>query len=153
MRYWDDIEVGESYETPARTITEADLVMFSALTGDYHALHTDAEYARSSIYGERIAHGLLGLAYLQGLETRVPTDLAAMGSLGWTIDFVGPIRVSDTVHGQCRISAKRPSRKLDRGVVHVECLLVDHKGRILQRGEHRKLVRRRPPHEPHREDD
>lgn len=149
MRYWDDIDVGESYQTPARTVTETDIVMFSALTGDHHPLHTDEEHAKLSIYGGRIAHGLLGLAYLQGLETRVHTDLAAMGSLGWTVDFKAPIRIGDTISARCRVTGKRPTSKPDRGVLFVECTLVDQAGRTLQTGEHRKLVGRRPPQQAH----
>ena len=54
-RYFDEIQVGEAYESPGRTVTEADIVMFAGLSGDYNVLHTDAEFMKSSIFGERIA--------------------------------------------------------------------------------------------------
>src|SRR5207247_4536347 len=59
-RYFDEIEVGEEFESPGRTVTETDIVLFAGLSGDYNVLHTDAEFMKKSIFGERIAHGLLG---------------------------------------------------------------------------------------------
>jgi acyl dehydratase len=143
MRYWDDVPIGEAFETPGRTVTESDIIMFSGLTGDYHALHIDEEKARESIYGGRIAHGLLGLAYMQGLATRVPSDIASMGSLGWTIEFRAAIRVGDTIHARFEVADKRESRKLDRGILFVDARLMDQNGRLLQEGQHRRLVARR----------
>ena len=63
-QYFEDIQVGDEYLSPGRTITEADIVAFAGLSGDYNVLHTDAEFMKSSIFGERIAHGLLGLSDL-----------------------------------------------------------------------------------------
>jgi acyl dehydratase len=142
MRYWDDIEVGERFSSPGRTITEADVVMFGALTGDFMPFHMDEEFAKDTIYGSRIAHGLLGLSYMQGVITWVPTGIASMGSLGWTVDFRAPIRIGDTVHCDFEIAGKRPSRKLDRGVVFVACRLLNQDGQLVQEGEHRRMVRR-----------
>ena len=68
-RFFDDIEVGEAYESPGRTVTETDIVLFAGLSGDYNVLHTDAEFMKQSIFGERIAHGLLGLSIQAGLFT------------------------------------------------------------------------------------
>jgi acyl dehydratase len=143
MRYWDDVQVGEAFETPGRTVTEADIVMFSGLTGDYSALHIDEEAARASIYGGRIAHGLLGLALMQGLETWVPTGIASMGSLGWTVEFRAPIHAGDTIHARFEVVAKRETRKLDRGILFVDAQLIDQKGRLLQEGQHRRMVARK----------
>ena len=69
-QYFEDIEVGQEYVSPGRTVTEADIVAFAGLSGDYNVLHTDAEFMWTSIFGERIAHGLLGLAIQSGLGTR-----------------------------------------------------------------------------------
>ncbi|MBI4241201.1 MAG: acyl dehydratase, partial [Candidatus Rokubacteria bacterium] len=66
-RYFEEIQVGEEYLSPGRTVTEADIVIFAGLSGDYNVLHTDAEFMKSSIFGERIAHGLLGLGIQSGL--------------------------------------------------------------------------------------
>ena len=59
--YFEDYTLGERFVSPARTITEADIINFASLTGDWHPLHTDVEYAKSTPFGERIAHGMLTL--------------------------------------------------------------------------------------------
>ena len=74
------------YLSPGRTVTEADIVAFAGLSGDYNVLHTDAEFMRTSIFGERIAHGLLGLSISSGLGSRAMArpfaTLAFLGSAG-----------------------------------------------------------------------
>ena len=73
-QYFEDIQPGDEYLSPGRTVTEADIVAFAGLSGDYNVLHTDAEFMRTSIFGERIAHGLLGLAIAAAaLMIRGPT--------------------------------------------------------------------------------
>src|SRR2546428_1910364 len=101
--FFEDLKIGQEYTSPGRTVTETDVVLFAGLSGDYNVLHTDAEHMKGSLFGERIAHGLLGLAIQQGLATRgEPT--AAHGSLAalkWK--FKGPIRLGDTIYVRSRI--------------------------------------------------
>jgi acyl dehydratase len=144
MRYWEDVDIGWQYETPSRTVTEADVVMFAAMTGDFMGFHVDEEFAKQTIYGGRIAHGLLGLSYMAGMSTWVQTEIASMGSLGWTIDFRAPIRIGDTLTARAQIQSKRETSKPDRGIVVVGYSLVNQKEVLLQEGEHRRMVRRRP---------
>jgi len=66
-RYFEEMTVGDTVKSPGRTITETDIMLFAGPTGDYNPLHTDAEYAKTTIYGKRIAHGLLGLSVASGL--------------------------------------------------------------------------------------
>ena len=66
LRY-SDLEVGLKFRSPGRTITDADLVGFAGLTGDFSELHTSDVYAQASQFGRRVAHGMLGLAYAHGL--------------------------------------------------------------------------------------
>ena len=102
--YFEDIRVGEEYTSPGRTVTEADIVIFAGLSGDYNVLHTDAEHMKSSIFSERIAHGLLGLSIQQGLLGRVmpPSGAEQLGALKWK--FKGPIRIGDTIQVRSRIA-------------------------------------------------
>ncbi len=146
-RYWEDIEVGEEFTTASRTVTEADVVMFAALTWDSHPLHVDAEYARDSVYGGRIAHGLLGLAYMDGLKAHVPLEheLVSMGTLRWTVDFRAPIRIGDTITVRFRVAGKRETSKPDRGIIALQCQLVNQRGEVVQEAEHLRMIRRRPP--------
>ena len=101
-----DLHVGMSFRSPGRTITDADLMSFSGLTGDYSELHTSDVYAKSSQFGRRVAHGMLGLAYAHGLmwartgELR-ETAIAFLGITDWK--FVGPIFVGDTMFVNYRI--------------------------------------------------
>lgn len=80
--YFEDFEVGQRFVTPGRTVTEADVVNFAGVSGDYNPIHTDAEFAKSTPFGQRIAHGLLVLAMLTGLRQRTG-HLEARSSPGW----------------------------------------------------------------------
>src|SRR5437870_6189552 len=118
-RYFDEIQVGEEYESPGRTVTEADIVIFAGLSGDYNVLHTDAEFMKTSIFGERIAHGLLGLAIQSGLFSRSSKPYASLAFVGMRWKFKGPIKIGDTVRLRARVSAKHDDGKPDRGLVTV----------------------------------
>ena len=65
--FFDDIAVGDTWKSGARTVTETDIVMFAGLTGDYNPLHVDEEFAKETFYGARIAHGLYGAALVAGV--------------------------------------------------------------------------------------
>ena len=142
-RYWDDIEVGEAYESPGRTVTEADIVLFAGLSGDYNVLHTDAEFMKGSIFGERIAHGLLGLSIQSGLLTRAmaPYATIAFGGLRWK--FKAPIKIGDTIRVRARVVTKQET-KTDRGLVTLERTVVNQRGEVVQQGETDLIVERRP---------
>lgn len=143
--YFDDFKVGDEFVTPARTITEADVVNFAGLSGDYNPLHTDEEFGRQTIFGGRIAHGLLGLVVSTGLKQRLGiSDGTVMAFLGLTWNFKGPIRFGDTVHVRLRVAEKRETSKPDRGIIKHAVELVNQKGEIVQDGEHLLMVRRRP---------
>jgi acyl dehydratase len=143
-RYFDDVAVGETWTSPGRTVTETDIVIFAGLSGDYNVLHTDAEHMKSSRFGERVAHGLLGLAIQHGLLGRaVPGWLdAPLVSCRWK--FRAPIRIGDTVHVQARVSAKRAADQPGAGVVALTRQVMNQRGEIVQEGETEHLVERRP---------
>src|SRR5215813_3803722 len=69
--HFEDFSVGQHWLTPRRTITEADVVMFAAFTGDYNPVHTDEEFAKTTPFGRRILHGPAGFAIATGLESRL----------------------------------------------------------------------------------
>lgn len=96
--------VGSRSVTRARTITEGDVTMFAALTGDRHPQHTDAEWARTSMFGERIAHGLLVLSFALGLEGLDPSRVVALRRLR-NVVFKRPTRIGDTIHAQITVAA------------------------------------------------
>ena len=142
-RYFDDIALGEEYESPGRTVTEADIVTFAGLSGDYNVLHTDAEFMRQSIFGERIAHGLLGLAIQSGLLTRGMRPFATIAFLGLRWKFKGPIKIGDTIRLRAKVVAKKEAEKPDRGLVTVQRTILNQREEVVQEGETDLLVERR----------
>ncbi|MGV1048133.1 MAG: MaoC family dehydratase [Solirubrobacterales bacterium] len=102
---FDALEVGARFRTRGRTITETDLVSFSALTGDHHPLHTDAEWAAASEFNGRIAHGMLLLSYCVGLVPLDPAHVMALRGFE-RIAFKRPVRIGDTIHVEGALESK-----------------------------------------------
>jgi acyl dehydratase len=143
-RWFEEIEVGEEYESPGRTITETDIVIFAGLSGDYNVLHTDAEFMKSSIFGERIAHGLLGLAIQAGLFTRATQAYATLGFMELSWKFRGPIKIGDTIRLRAKVTAKKETAEADRGLVTLERQVLNQRDEVVQAGETDVMVERRP---------
>ena len=141
---FDDIKVGEEFISPGRTVTEMDVVLFAGLSGDYNVLHTDAEFMKQTIFGERIAHGLLCLAIQSGLFTRATQAYAtlALADLSWK--FRGPIKIGDTIRLRAKVTAKKETSKADRGVLTVERTVLNQRDEVVQEGETDLMVERRP---------
>ena len=144
-RWFEDIEVGEEYESPGRTVTEADIVLFAGLSGDYNVLDTDAEFMKSSIFGERIAHGLLGLAIQAGLFSRAAPPYATLAFAGLRWKFKGPIKIGDTIKVRAKVIGKKETSKPDRGIVTLERQVINQRGEVVQEGETDLMVARRGP--------
>jgi acyl dehydratase len=143
--YFEDVEVGFRFETQRRTITEADLVAFAGVSGDFNPLHTDAVFAADTIYGERIAHGALVLSLATGLRQRVGLfDGTLMGLLeirSWR--FIAPVLIGDTIHVVTEVTELRPTSKPDRGVMAQRVEVINQDGATVQEGELVALLRRR----------
>jgi acyl dehydratase len=144
--YFEDFVEGQEFTTPARTVTEADVVSFAAWTGDYNPLHTDAEFARTTRFGERLAHGLLGTSLCLGLMARTGifegSAVALLGIDGWR--FRAPLHIGTTVHCRITILGCRLTSRGDAGVVQRHFTLVDNQGTTLQDGRMDVLVAVRP---------
>ncbi len=142
--HFEDFEVGTETVTDSRTVTEADVFAFAGLSGDYNPLHVDAEFAKSTPFGERIAHGLLGLAIASGLTARTGaiegTTLAFVG-MEWR--FKAPILFGDTITVRSRVAEKRETSKPDRGIVRFEVQVVNQRGEVVQEGTQTLLMKRR----------
>ncbi len=133
--YYEDVEIGTVYESPGRTITESDVVAFAALSGDWNRIHTDAEYAKTTPFGQRIAHGLLGIAIASGLAVRLGTfadTTIAMLGVDWT--FRAPVFIGDTVHLRISVVSKRRTSRGARGLVVRRLELVNQHGAVVQDG-------------------
>jgi acyl dehydratase len=143
--HFEDVEVGFRFETPRRTVTEADLVAFAGVSGDFNPLHTDAVFAAATMYGERIAHGALVLSLATGLRQRVGLfDGTLMGLLeirSWR--FLAPVRIGDTIRVRNEVSELRLTSKPDRGVMVQRVEVVNQDEAVVGEGELVMLLKRR----------
>jgi len=145
-RYFEELQVGECYESPRRTITEADLTIFAGFSGDYNPMHTDEEFAKATPFKTRILHGPAGLAIATGLESRLGLkDGTALAMLGLTWEFQAPVKVHDTIRVVERVKAKRETSKPDRGIVTFAVEVVNQDGVVCQSGDWKVMMKRRPP--------
>lgn len=147
VRYLDEIEVGTTWKTRARTITEADLLAFGTWSGDMHPLHTDEEYARDTQFGTRIFHGPGALSIAFGLEMglgwKIGSAIAFLGLRDWK--FLAPVFIGDTIHVREEVVEVTPSRsKTDRGIVATKVQVVNQNGVVTQEGIWTVMLSRRP---------
>ena len=145
---YEDLSVGLSFRSPGRTITDADVVGFAGLSGDFNPIHTDAVFADDTIYGQRVVYGLLGLSIATGLLDRTGvfsgSAIAMLGIKDWA--FTAPVFIGDTIRLRLTIEDVRPSSsKPDRGAVQRRFDLLNQRDELVQTGRIDVLVRRRPP--------
>ena len=144
-RYFEEFEIGDTVETGARTITETDVVLFAGLSGDYNPLHTDAEFAKGTLFGERIAHGLLGLAVASGLASRlgfVEGTTEAFIGLEWK--FRAPIKIGDTVRMRAEVRQKKEMPRLGGGFITFDVRLLNQRDETVQKGTWTVLIKSAP---------
>jgi 3-hydroxybutyryl-CoA dehydratase len=144
-RYFEEFEIGDAVETSARTVTESDVVSFAGLSGDYNQLHTDAEYAKDTMFGERIAHGLLGLSIVSGLSSQLgfaEGTVEAFMSLEWK--FRNPIRFGDTIRARLEVKRKKEMARLGGGFVVFDVVVLNQRDETVQKGSWTLLIRSAP---------
>jgi acyl dehydratase len=144
-RYFEEFEIGDEVESPGRTITETDVVLFAGLSGDYNQIHTDAEFSKGTLYGERVAHGLLGLSVATGLASRmgfVEGTAQAFTALEWK--FRGPIKIGDTIRLRAEVRRKKEMARLGGGFVIFNIAILNQRDETVQKGSWTILVRGTP---------
>lgn len=142
--YFEDCTPGYRVVTAARTISEGDIMQFAGLSGDWNPIHVDAEFARSSMFGERVAHGLLGLSIASGLAMQMgflDHTVEAFTGLDWK--FRGPIKIGDTIHVVAEVARTRPAGDKG-GFVVFNITVKNQRDEIVQRGEWTIVVKGRP---------
>jgi 3-hydroxybutyryl-CoA dehydratase len=140
---FDDLAVGDEWESPRRTVTETDVVLFAGLSGDFNPLHVDHASSRSSPFGRPVAHGLLGMSIATGLisqAARIDT-MAFLAILDWR--FLRPIAFGDTIHAVSRVEFLEPHPNGRRGVVTWQRRVFNQEGLLVQEGRTQTLVRAR----------
>ena len=144
--YWEEWEIGAEFESPARTVTEADIVTFAGLSGDYNPLHINEEYCKTTIFGTRIAHGPLVYAITAGLLFQLHLyDDTLIAFLGFeNLKFTNPVKPGDTIHAKIKVLEKRETSRLDRGVMKRQLQVLNQRGEVVQEGIQAFLLKRKP---------
>ena len=143
---FDAFRVGARFVSPARTITEADVVAFAGLSGDYNPLHTDEEYARRTPFRRRVAHGLLVQSVASGLAHQTAIfDGTIVAVEEMLIRYLAPVYPGDTVHMELEVSAKEAEPSPRRGRVGFAIRILNQKGELVSDGDWRTLIHRREP--------
>jgi acyl dehydratase len=141
--YFDDVEVGQEWESPARTVTETDIVNFAGLSGDFSPIHVDHEFAKNTPFHGPIAHGLLIFSIGSGLGLTAPPmrTMAFLGIRDW--QFKGPVFIGDTIRLRTRVLEKEARARGRRGVIAWQRTVLNQEDKVVQEGVTLTLVQGR----------
>jgi 3-hydroxybutyryl-CoA dehydratase len=144
--YFEEFSIGQKVTTVGRTLGEGDIFTFAGLTGDFNQIHTDAEFSKKSQFGQRVAHGLLGLSIATGLIMRTGflegTVLAFREIHEWK--FVKPFFIGDTIHAELSVDEMKALPRIGGGALTAGILVKNQAGETCQRGSLNLLVLSRP---------
>ncbi len=144
--YFEEFEAGQKIISPGRTVTESDIVSFAGLSGDFNQIHVDAEYSRTSLAGQRVAHGLLGLSIASGLAVQT-------GVLEGTViyfreindwKFIKPIYIGDTIHVELEVQETKAMRRIGGGLVDIVLDVINQAGETVMKGIWTVLIASQP---------
>ena len=144
--HFEDFEEGQTFESVGRTVTETDLVMHSAFTGDWTELHTNAEYAADSQFGGRVAHGPMTFVLATGFVYRCGfLERTVLAFLGMNyMDIPAPVQVGDTISLDMAVTETKPfSSREDAGLVVIDTEMTNGDGDAVFAGDMKFMVRRR----------
>ncbi|MCL5998344.1 MAG: MaoC family dehydratase N-terminal domain-containing protein [Chloroflexi bacterium] len=143
--FFEDFIIGDKATSTTRTITESDIVMFAGLSGDYNELHTSEAYAAKTMFGKRIAHGMLGLSIASGLAFQMGFlvgTVDAFRSVEW--EFSAPIFIGDTIRLEAEVAEIKAFPRLGNGRVVFKVAVKNQSDQVVQRGTWSLLVRNKP---------
>lgn len=138
--YFDDVAVGQLWESPCRTVTETDIVNFAGLSGDFNPIHMDHEFARKTPFRKPIAHGLLIFSIGSGLIAYSPPmrTMAFLEIRDWHLR--GAVFIGDTIRARSEVAAKEERSRGRRGVVTWRRQILNQEGKVVQEGTSLTLV-------------
>lgn len=144
--YFEEFSVGQKITTVGRTVAESDIMTFAGLTGDYNQIHTDAHFAKSTQFGQRVAHGLLGLSVGVGLLMRTGvlegTVIAFREIVEWK--FIKPVFIGDTVHAEMEVKEKKAMPRIGGGLASVAVEVMNQQEEVLMKGTLSLLIASKP---------
>ena len=130
--YLEDFEVGKVYESGGRTITEADIVNFAGVSGDFNPLHMNEEFAKTTLFGKRIAHGALGFVISTGLSNQTGLfEGTTIAFMEMSLKYLAPLCIGDTVHVEMTPQEILPGKKPQRGILKLLVKLVNQEGTVI----------------------
>ncbi|MBI5290251.1 MAG: dehydratase [Chloroflexi bacterium] len=145
-RYFEEFAVGDQIVTAGRTLTEADIVAFAGLSGDFNQIHTDEEFAKGTLFKRRVAHGLLGLSIASGLAVQTGfmegTIMAFREVSEWK--FSRPIFIGDTIHVELNMLETKAMPRLGGGLVTLRLTVKNQKSETVQQGTWQALMLGKP---------
>ncbi len=132
--YFDDVAVGQEWRSPGRTVTEADVVNYAGLSGDFNPIHIDHEFAKTTPFRRPVAHGLLVWAISSGLGVNAPPmrTMAFLGIRDW--QFKEPVFIGDTIHLASKVLEKEARARGRRGVITWHRQILNQAGKVVQEG-------------------
>jgi acyl dehydratase len=130
--YLEEFEIGKTYLSPGRTITDADVVNFAGLSGDFNPLHMDDEFAKNNMFGKRIAHGALGVIIATGMSNQTGLyEGTTIAFMEMTVKYTAPLCIGDTVHLEMTPTEITHSKKPGRGILKLAAKLVNQEGTVI----------------------
>lgn len=143
--YFDEFNVGDQFTTVGRTVTETDIVNYAGLSGDYNLIHTNAHFSAENMFGQRVAHGMLGQTIAVGLAVRSGIiEGTVLAFRDASVKFTKPIFIGDTVHVVINIAETKPLGRVGGGNVVMNYRVLNQDGVTVQRGSWTMLVANRP---------
>jgi acyl dehydratase len=139
-KYFDDVKVGEAWESPARTITETDIVNFAGLSGDFSPIHVDHEFCKTTAFRRPIAHGLLVMSVSSGLGINNPAMRTQAFLRVWEWQFRAPVYIGDTIRVRTKVVSKEARSRGRRGVITWKREILNQENKVVQEGMHSTLV-------------
>lgn len=144
--YFEEFTPGQKIVTVGRTVAESDILTFAGLSGDYNQIHTDAEFSKTTPFGQRVAHGLLGLSIASGLAMRTGvlegTVIAFREINDWK--FIKPIFIGDTIHAELEVTETKALPRIGGGSITLAIEVKNQKAETLMRGTWTVLVASKP---------
>jgi len=141
--WYEDVQVGDRYETEHIVVDIAKIDAFAELTGDRFEIHMDDEAARRHGFHCRVAHGLLVLSLVDGLKNRAVAQFRAVASLGWNWSFAAPVEAGDRIFVRIEILGKRTISNPARAILTLGFVLLNQRDETVQRGENQLMVYRK----------
>ena len=144
--YFEEFQIGQRIISAGRTVTESDIVAFAGLSGDYNQMHVDSDYSSKTPFGQRVAHGLLGLSIASGLTVQTGvmegTVIAFREVNEWK--FIKPVLIGDTIHVEVEVLETKSLRRIGGGSVLISLDVKNQQGETVMKGTWTVLVASKP---------